>query len=454
MNLLGARCAAWVWATACAIIVGCGPKERIWELNGVTYVARADDPAVDATSVQRLVTHRETMRQYLGLEQAPALRYRKFLDKQDLGRRSRCSAVTSGCFFAEYGVESHEALDAHELIHAYTASLGDKPKIIEEGLAEALSCSGQPVQNVELSVEVAWSRASWDTGRLKDLDNLYRSGARFVAYVLQVYGPSAFMSFYRRLDANDGYERASALFHEVFGTPLEATWDAALRDRSPDRACVYVTECTGPELFAASSDTLSGDHEGVFVSDGRTVLSARPAPGASSPELRLGGCERTRVSEHLVASASRGTSFSRPVELVLAPGKYWVKSKSMAVIRRASFAVFGTEATCAQLEPQELVHGVRTVLALGSDTVAGQSPVTDAATTLTYKIASDVGTGSKLAVECSSGVQVEVCESCDYTRCQVACETGKSRRVTSETDRAVMRLRPTQQQAFWVSVTW
>lgn len=453
MNLGGTHCSAWVWAIACAV-VGCGPKERSWELHGVTYVARADDPAVDATSVQRLVTHRETMRQYLGLEQAPALRYRKFLDKADLGRRSRCSAVTSGCFFAEYGVESHEPLDTHELIHAYTASLGDKPKIIEEGLAEALSCSGQPVQNVELSVEAAWSRASWDTERLKDLDSLYRSGARFVAYVLQVYGPHAFMSFYRRLEANDEFERASALFHEVFGTPLEATWEAALRDRSPDRACVYVSECAGPELFEPSTDRFAGDHEGVFLADGGTILSVRPVTGASSSELRLGGCEGTRVSEHMVASASRGTVFSRPAEVVLAPGKYWVKSKSMTVTRRASSAVFGSEATCTQLEPQHLVHGERTLLAFGSNAALREGLVTDAATGENYKIASDVGAGSRLAVECSSGVRVEVCESCDYTRCQVACETGKSVPVQMETDRAVMRLMPTEQRGFWVSITW
>lgn len=445
-------------AAVCALVVcamfSCSPKERTWELDGVTYVARVDDPAVDATLVQRLATHRETLRRYLGLEQPPPLRYHKYLDKDDLRRRSRCSAVTSGCFFAEHGVESHESLDAHELIHAYTAALGDKPKIIEEGLAEALSCNGQPVLNVELSVEAAWRRASWDTGLLKDMDRLYRSSARFVAYLLQVYGPEPFMSFYRRLDANDEYDRASEAFREVFGTTLAATWEAALRDRSPDRACVYVTQCAGPDLFEGSLAQVSGDREGVFVADGRTVLGAQPAPGATSPELRLGGCDRTRVPEQLVASASRGAVFSRAAEIVLAPGKYWIESKSMAVTRRASAAVFGTEATCSRLESRHLVHGERTIWAFGSDSLVHSGSSAEAATAVSYQIASDASSRARLAVECSSGVRVEVCESCDYTRCHVACETGKSLPLQIEADRAVIRLVPTEQRGFWVGITW
>ncbi len=229
------------WTAGSGLLLNCSPKEHTWQRPGLTYIARADDPSVDDEVVDRLVVHRETIGRYLGLQgQEVPLRYRKFRDQDDLRRRSHCSAVTAGCYFAEHGVESYKLLDAHELVHAYTAPLGDKPKIVEEGLAQALSCTGEPVAGVELAIEVGWARASWNSNLLRDIDKLYRAGAVFVAYVIQVYGPERFMRFYASLQSHDEYAQAAPKFERVFQTSLSEAWDAALANRSADRACVYL----------------------------------------------------------------------------------------------------------------------------------------------------------------------------------------------------------------------
>ncbi len=474
MNTRWAGCALRLagWTAYSGLLLGCSPKEQTWQRPGLTYTARVDDHSVNDAVVDRLVFHRETIGKYLGLQgQDAPLRYRKFLDQADLRRRSHCSVVNAGCYFAQHGVESYRSLDAHELVHAYTAPLGDKPKLVEEGLAQALSCSGEPVAGVELAIEAGWAQASWNSTLLRDIDKLYRAGAVFVAYVIQVYGPERFMQFYASLDPRDEYAQAAPKFAAVLGTSLSEVWNAALANRSPDRACVYPIECAHPriegaatrvgELLNVGSGQMRSSHNQspdirTIVSDGSLMLKTAPTPNAPSSTLRLGGCDGTRVSEVAVDRTARGAITDVRSNIALGPGKYWLSAESVTVTARPLVEVLGRPEQCTSLQPLVVERGHTELLAVAGEALAqvgADAPTTNGGSWV-YKIASDSTRGGGLAVECSGGVRVELCEACDYTRCQVACETGRSKPVQTVLSDATLRLSLTEERGFWVRLEW
>lgn len=439
-------CKSLAGATVLSLLLGaCGPREVTWERAGIRYTKRVDDPSVDADVVEELIRHRDVLAAYLGLQppRGSTLRYRKFLDRDDIGKRGHCSAVSAGCFFDQFGVESKQPLDVHELIHAYTAYLGPKPKIVEEGLAQALSCEQPTVGSVDLAAEVAWSKHAWQSPFLRDIDALYRAGAAFVAFVLRTRGAERFMEFYSRLGSEDELPAAATKFAEVFGEPLVGVWVDALANRGADRACVYPTRCALPPLTPEFS---------VFESDGETVLQMTSnEPG--DRDWRVGACGTTALEDADVDRTGDGAVKAHVASLALGRGRYWYSREAVAVTKRPLAEVFGSDQHCSTLEPLEAGEQLFGISAQTMATLreADQRAPVNGSWILRAKL--DVPEGGVL-VECSPSVRVEICESCAYTNCRTACETGRPAEafgngVVSRGD-AVLRVHLQKDSGFWV----
>lgn len=412
-------------------LAACSPSEVTWERAGIRYTKRTDDATVTADVLDDLIRHRDVIGAYLHLHlQPPAgavLQYRKFRDREDIAKRGHCSAISAGCYFDQFGVESKEPLDAHELIHAYTAYLGTKPKIVEEGLAQALSCDQPTIGRVELAVETGWSKSAWQSPFFRDIDALYRAGAVFVAYVLQTRGAELFMCFYADLAAEDELETAAAKFEAVFGEPLRHVWDAALANRGADRACVYPLRCSEPPL----STEFTTHH-----SDGLTLLEVTPEqPGPSN--WRFGACDTSPLVDTDFDRRADGQLRASDVSLAFGAGRYWLSRESITRTTRPLGEVLGTELVgkeqgCNDLQPFAVTEHER-LLGVSRESLAllrtsllakpGQQTSQDGSWILRAQVDSPAG---RVRVECSPSARVEICESCDYTNCRVACETGPS----------------------------
>jgi hypothetical protein len=428
-------------------LVACSPREVTWERAGIRYTKRVDDPSVTADVLDDMLRHRDVIGAYLHL-QPPAgsvLEYRKFVDREDIAKRGHCSAVSAGCYFDQFGVESKQPLDAHELIHAYTAYLGTKPKIVEEGLAQALSCEQPTIGSIDLAFDVGWSKSAWQSPFLRDIDALYRAGAAFVAFVLQTHGAERFMAFYAKLAAEDELAAASAKFTEVFGASLEQVWTAALANRDADRACVYPLRCAQPPL---STEFTS------YRSDGLTLLGVTPEQQRSL-ELRFGACDATPMADVDLDRTGAGSVRAEEANLALGAGRYWIERESIARTTRPLDEVLGTELQCAELQPLAVSEREQ-LFAVSRQSLASlakrdKRALRDGAWILSGKIDSPDG---RVGVECSRSARVEICEGCDYTNCQIACETGRSSVAIgtglSRDKPMVLRVHVQEDAGFWV----
>lgn len=404
-------------ALAVLVCVGCGPKEMTWERDGIQYTKRTDDTAVTMDVLEEMIRHRDVIGAYLHLQPpgGSILRYRKFLDRDDIAKRSHCSKISAGCYFDQFGVESKQPLDAHELIHAYTGYLGAKPKIVEEGLAQALSCEHPTVGSADLAVENAWSKSAWESPRYRDIDALYRAGAAFVAYVIQVHGAGRFMEFYAKLSAEDELVAVAAKFAESFGQSMAEVWSAALANRESDRACVYPLRCAEPPVSTEFT---------TYRADGRTLLHVTPAQRGSK-EWYFGSCDTTPMVDADFDRSSSGAVRAGGLALALGEGRYWLASESATRSTQPLREVLGREYECAALQPLAITDTSR-LFAVSRDSLATlvnreQPPAPNGSWILRGKLDNSDG---RVRVECSPNVRVEICETCDYTGCRAVCETG------------------------------
>ncbi len=109
--------------------------------DGFRYVVRQDEVVAPET-LATLGEHRRALENYLHLDPKAVgeVVYHKFRDRTDLHKRGHCSDASSACYYRQWGVETHSPFERHELIHAYVAHWGDSHRLLEEGLADALSC--------------------------------------------------------------------------------------------------------------------------------------------------------------------------------------------------------------------------------------------------------------------------------------------------------------------------
>lgn len=464
-------------ALATLTCVGCGPKEVTWERDGIQYTKRTDDASVDESVMDELAQHRSAVFDYLGLHppEDVKLSYHKYFDRDDLKKRSHCSPFVGGCFFAAHGVETRHRLDRHELVHAYTSYLGDKPKIIEEGLAEVLSCDQPSRQAREVAAEEAWSTSAWQATRFADVERLYRAGGAFVGHLLQTLGPEPFMRFYVSLAAGDEFATAAAKFEQVYAEPLATTWHVAMANRNADGGCVFPVECLAPlweadalnvELRKTENAALGHSERFVIdgttipartlVSDGLTMTHVLIAPPQEN-SWRLGTCDTTRLVDAELGRDGGGNFRADALTLGLAPGRYWFSTSTSELATRRLGATLGAPEACTALEPLTLIDGKHLLgVSRESLTALGKTRADGGSSDWSLRLDTGLQSG-RVKVECSLGVRVEVCETCAYTACQVACETSKSGvargdRATVGTD-AVLRIHLQEEAGFWLRLS-
>ncbi len=146
-----------------------------------------------------------------------------------------------------------ERASAHELIHA---RLGDthSVRLLEEGVAEAVSPPSCPntVPDTLVSTELLEARKSPE---LSDLGGYYVSG-EFVAWLLDEFGPDAFLTFYASVRRKSSPDTIRAKYREQFNREIDDDLFAHVRTRDD-------LDALPPEHFGCLAPP-APEHDGVI----------------------------------------------------------------------------------------------------------------------------------------------------------------------------------------------
>ena len=447
-------------------------KERVWNAPGFTYVSQEQDRAVCEAVLGTLTHHRNSIVSFLGLNDAHVgqVRYQKFLHRQDLAARGHCSPHSSACFFRQFGIESYQPFEQHELIHAYLAHLGDSHKLLEEGVAEALTCDATLVSRSDVPVELAWSRVAWASTDVSALRGLYQAGGWFVAYLLKAYQPHLFAHFYKLVEPQDEAAEVAVKFASVYSAELAEVWTKALAQTGIDGPCVYAYACAAQPVQARSSvepgQMARCDARPELNSielDGTTWLSTQ-ATTAGPHDWRLGACEPELALPHeALRSPHFGTTIGASHRLMLAKGKYWLSASSSTFALDHGRTTLVRESQCDVAEPLASVSLNDVSIAISSASLAAL--MAEAETTPTaggqdgalgtraqswvLRLEQPDAAGVRVRAECSANARIEVCESCDYTTCQVTCDMGVAQSRLLATDPSLIRVTLVDEGDVW-----
>jgi hypothetical protein len=220
------------------------PSDVAWTSPHFIFHARTQDPVVCADAVVTLEQHFALLQGMFGFAwpDGRSIHYYKFVDRADFRANSPCPKGSGGCA-DESDVYSDDVFEQHELIHSYLWSVGTPPPLVAEGTAVALSCN-RPISDTP-SLSLADGIGIQDA--LSDL-RIYDTGGRLVRYLLDRYGPQAFLLFYGELGKHADFDQLDRTLQSVFGAGADEIWAAALDQP---------TSCPPP--FACSRDALSLD---------------------------------------------------------------------------------------------------------------------------------------------------------------------------------------------------
>jgi hypothetical protein len=252
------------------------PSDRSWQATHFDYRTRDSDSTVCPDVLGPLEDHFSVLQGYLGFEWPAGQRvtYYKFLDSADFSAHADCGAGAGGCAPGPT-VRSTTGLDTHELVHAYLAGTGHPPPILVEGVAVVLSCTAdsyaipKPIQTWDQLAAVAYSPS--------DTVTVYATGAWLVGYLLDAFGPEAFLTLYRALPPAGDAAAMDAAVQSIYGQTLSAIWTAAVGENQPRNSCVW--QCSRPAvaLDGVAFDTSPGvcgvDEERTFVTTSETPIS-------------------------------------------------------------------------------------------------------------------------------------------------------------------------------------
>jgi hypothetical protein len=154
-----------------------------------------------------------------------------------------------------------------------------------EGAAVALSCSSSSYVKPTVTYDQLASIQPGVTGSLE----VYSAGAWLVGYLLDVFGPKAFMSLYATLPHDAGTADIDTAFRRIFGPSLADVWGAALAESQPRNACVW--ECSRPAIPLDGTATDSSGPCGPSIANTFSVASETTVTfTASAASLSLGPC--------------------------------------------------------------------------------------------------------------------------------------------------------------------
>jgi hypothetical protein len=221
------------------------PADRRWESTHFSYLTRASETGICPDVLGPLEEHFAVLQDYLGFEWPPGAQvtYEKMLDSADYEAHGGCPPDATACT-AGRTVVSSDAMQLHELVHAYLDSTGNPPKVLVEGVAVVLSCTAQ--EYAQTTPTQSWTElASLTYGTAPDVE-VYAAGAWLVGYLLRHYDPRLFTTVYQRLPDDADTAAMDGVFRDVYGDSLETIWAAARAEGLPHNACVW--QCSRPPI--------------------------------------------------------------------------------------------------------------------------------------------------------------------------------------------------------------
>lgn len=329
--------AAWSFALVVAVgLVACRSKESVperpeldpaRELNSEHFVyrSRPSDETVCPAALNSVERHFDVMQKYLGFEwpAGKKIEYFKFEDSDDLRKHGTCSSFNAACFYASIGIQTREPITLHELIHAYLSPLGRRHTLLEEGLAESLSCAHEVYERPKTpDVETAFDSETWASNSVKGYREMYAAARWFVGWLLREHGPARFMSFYRALAPGDEFTQAKRAFDAAYGSDLTSAWQVAFDSTNLDTACARIWECAQSDWFADPISTECGDSplRSLKLDTAQWVIQR----SSGSLGMHVGSCDGAQLPhDEWLTEAADGQS-GEVFALLLDRGHYFV----------------------------------------------------------------------------------------------------------------------------------
>ena len=194
-----------------------------------------------------LERHREDVSSVLGPVPGGVIDFFLYRDAADLAANSPCVERAGGCAIGSgVHVPSISYVDTtitkaaeHELIHGYFSDAGEGPGLLVEGLAEAISCTSTVMGGVPRE-SLHWTEAVRSNPR--DLSRAeYIASRLFVYRMLQRFGPSSLLSYYREALDTRSPALFAVHFQRTFGVSVDEIWAEAAAEQGAAAVC----PCTG-----------------------------------------------------------------------------------------------------------------------------------------------------------------------------------------------------------------
>lgn len=394
--------------------------EVTWQSEHFVVHARSDDKSWCQGVLGTLEHHFAVMQDTLGFAwpEGARVQYHKFENQLQLRAAGVCSRNNDACFFADKGVYTTAPLELHELLHAYLAPLGNSHPVLEEGIAEALSCVGQPQSAAKpVPLAEAFSVDAWSSPNRAERRSLYRAAAWFVGEQFRRLGKERFLQLYTSLRRGQDLARVRAVFSRVAGEELDAAWQRALSNPDPDGACIRAWECAAPDASHSLERPWfqrceQDDHGFTFTLDTPTWVKQQ-APGRGA---LLGSCGPRPTPHAARINRALGGNDAELFWLALGPGKYFVQKRDAATRLQLAARPLAQSlgADCRSLDPLPASFVLGYEIAFGEGQL-GPSPL--------WLVLRDTDPEAvpRYSVECSAGVVVRGCASCDESSCQSLC---------------------------------
>jgi hypothetical protein len=169
-------------------------------------------------------------------------------------------------------VDTTNAFDGHELVHAYTIPLwGKAPSLLTEGIAEALGCSWDSQEDPAQDWRPWLNFDPWGSDR----DRGYRLSSRFVSHLLVTHGAQRLRQLFMSSWRGENPAEFARTFANLYGQPIEQVWTAAIASGlvcDPVWACA-APAATGEGAFSVGG-TCRGSGERLFTVTGDRGLVA------------------------------------------------------------------------------------------------------------------------------------------------------------------------------------
>ncbi len=312
-------------AASLAALAGCGgrnlPGDVTWESEHFAYKTRTGEQVACADVLPALEEHFQSMQQAIGFDwpQGAKVTYYKFEDVLDYQANNGCGATGNACAPGTT-VQTSEAFNPHELVHAYLRHTGYPPALLLEGAAVALSCASwrrpQPTMSWREAFDLSTSGAR--------ANDVYNAGGWLAGYLLATRDARAFVALYRDADAGQTADQFAATFARVYGESLDDVWTEMIAAGRPPAFCPW--ECGRPQapvdgVTPVAADAACGippTHAITLAQPGELVATLT---GVSNFSLGICGAGSVPPATFYIATTANAPT---RVDYVLAAGDYFV----------------------------------------------------------------------------------------------------------------------------------